>query len=139
MGLFFFFSSRRRHTRCGRDWSSDVCSSDLHAIAEHEPGASVTNDVVDRRCGESVIDRHRHEAGANDAVNGSEIFEAIGREDGDAVAARKSVGSKRPGYRIGLTFEIAVVEAALLIRSEIDDRDLVAVAVWWRQCAEVVK
>src|SRR5690554_4542905 len=24
-----FFSSRRRHTRCGRDWSSDVCSSDL--------------------------------------------------------------------------------------------------------------
>src|SRR5207245_7828252 len=25
---FFFFSSRRRHTRCYRDWSSDVCSSD---------------------------------------------------------------------------------------------------------------
>src|SRR5690625_6586400 len=43
--LFFFFSSRRRHTRWPRDWSSDVCSSDLdfgtrrrlldaHAIAE---------------------------------------------------------------------------------------------------------
>src|SRR6266699_5720477 len=29
MVFFFFFSSRRRHTRCGRDWSSDVCSSDL--------------------------------------------------------------------------------------------------------------
>src|SRR5207245_6383055 len=27
----FFFSSRRRHTRCYRDWSSDVCSSDLSA------------------------------------------------------------------------------------------------------------
>src|SRR2546421_6449415 len=27
--LFFFFSSRRRHTRSDRDWSSDVCSSDL--------------------------------------------------------------------------------------------------------------
>src|SRR3989449_3929036 len=27
--VFFFFSSRRRHTRCSRDWSSDVCSSDL--------------------------------------------------------------------------------------------------------------
>src|SRR3712207_3937331 len=27
--LFFFFSSRRRHTRYWRDWSSDVCSSDL--------------------------------------------------------------------------------------------------------------
>src|SRR5207249_9225455 len=29
--LFFFFSSRRRHTRSKRDWSSDVCSSDLRA------------------------------------------------------------------------------------------------------------
>src|SRR5262245_63169395 len=28
---FFFFSSRRRHTRCLSDWSSDVCSSDLSA------------------------------------------------------------------------------------------------------------
>src|SRR5690606_39727049 len=27
--VFFFFSSRRRHTRFSRDWSSDVCSSDL--------------------------------------------------------------------------------------------------------------
>src|SRR6266542_7079343 len=27
--FYFFFSSRRRHTRCYRDWSSDVCSSDL--------------------------------------------------------------------------------------------------------------
>src|SRR2546421_3682580 len=29
--FFFFFSSRRRHTRSDRDWSSDVCSSDLIA------------------------------------------------------------------------------------------------------------
>src|SRR5438552_19042833 len=28
----FFFSSRRRHTRCGRDWNSDVCSSDLGTL-----------------------------------------------------------------------------------------------------------
>src|SRR5271157_2768563 len=33
IGIFFFFSSRRRHTRCGRDWSSDVCSSDLPAVS----------------------------------------------------------------------------------------------------------
>src|SRR2546429_2373027 len=32
--LFFFFSSRRRHTRCSRDWSSDVCSSDLRSRFE---------------------------------------------------------------------------------------------------------
>src|SRR5690242_21330527 len=29
--FFFFFSSRRRHTRLTCDWSSDVCSSDLHS------------------------------------------------------------------------------------------------------------
>src|SRR2546422_8023730 len=34
---FFFFSSRRRHTRCSRDWSSDVCSSDLEAPPIGEP------------------------------------------------------------------------------------------------------
>src|SRR5207249_8669852 len=30
--FFFFFSSRRRHTRSKRDWSSDVCSSDLAVL-----------------------------------------------------------------------------------------------------------
>src|SRR5207249_9663771 len=30
--FFFFFSSRRRHTRSKRDWSSDVCSSDLRTL-----------------------------------------------------------------------------------------------------------
>src|SRR5436309_9473238 len=30
--FFFFFSSRRRHTRFSRDWSSDVCSSDLEVL-----------------------------------------------------------------------------------------------------------
>src|ERR1035438_10822931 len=35
--LFVFFSSRRRHTRCLSDWSSDVCSSDLtHGLYAHE-------------------------------------------------------------------------------------------------------
>src|SRR5207249_5988659 len=31
MLIYFFFSSRRRHTRSKRDWSSDVCSSDLNS------------------------------------------------------------------------------------------------------------
>src|SRR5215213_10495632 len=37
--VFFFFSSRRRHTRLVSDWSSDVCSSDL------EPSASFDGDI----------------------------------------------------------------------------------------------
>src|SRR6266702_6531893 len=42
MGCFFFFSSRRRHTRWPRDWSSDVCSSDLRlqGLCQLEPGWS---------------------------------------------------------------------------------------------------
>src|SRR2546422_5438325 len=42
--IFFFFSSRRRHTRCSRDWSSDVCSSDLSNAFKHtfEGGIRVT-------------------------------------------------------------------------------------------------
>src|SRR5690606_39422726 len=33
--FYFFFSSRRRHTRFSRDWSSDVCSSDLLDVEIH--------------------------------------------------------------------------------------------------------
>src|SRR5215203_6777800 len=33
--FFFFFSSRRRHTRYWRDWSSDVCSSDLEDLGKY--------------------------------------------------------------------------------------------------------
>src|SRR5699024_11314025 len=39
--FFFFFSSRRRHTRSKRDWSSDVCSSDLAERSEEFLGEPV--------------------------------------------------------------------------------------------------
>src|SRR5215813_14930537 len=52
--FFFFFSSRRRHTRCGRDWSSDVCSSDL------ERGKNLVDDAPDQSqwmvCGHSLFE-----------------------------------------------------------------------------------
>src|SRR5207249_5108838 len=48
--FFFFFSSRRRHTRSKRDWSSDVCSSDLflaqgYAPTKHRVKLTVKTDV----------------------------------------------------------------------------------------------
>src|SRR3712207_6838863 len=46
--FFFFFSSRRRHTRYWRDWSSDVCSSDLETGL---PGDDAVLVGVDRRRG----------------------------------------------------------------------------------------
>src|SRR5690606_39534659 len=40
----FFFSSRRRHTRFSRDWSSDVCSSDLECMKLTATTRAVTNE-----------------------------------------------------------------------------------------------
>src|SRR5438045_9794305 len=48
----FFFSSRRRHTRCLSDWSSDVCSSDLKS-----PSFSIIPRI---RINGSRSSRHRH-------------------------------------------------------------------------------
>src|SRR2546429_3880414 len=61
----FFFSSRRRHTRCSRDWSSDVCSSDLLTEFSGPPAIffdnSISLSIPIYRIGnliEIVIDKH---------------------------------------------------------------------------------
>src|SRR5947209_13430242 len=46
--VFFFFSSRRRHTRYWRDWSSDVCSSDLIAEIPRHRFYEVTDSSAPR-------------------------------------------------------------------------------------------
>src|SRR3712207_6912195 len=46
--VFFFFSSRRRHTRYWRDWSSDVCSSDLMVNRQAEQVLGVDDRDVGR-------------------------------------------------------------------------------------------
>src|SRR2546421_3708799 len=47
--FYFFFSSRRRHTRSDRDWSSDVCSSDLvESVAKWNQG-SVSSQLQERK------------------------------------------------------------------------------------------
>src|SRR5699024_11916913 len=51
----FFFSSRRRHTRSKRDWSSDVCSSDL-PFAGRRPGL---DDQVVSRAAEAIAGANR--------------------------------------------------------------------------------
>src|SRR6266403_4746883 len=50
IAFFFFFSSRRRHTRSLRDWSSDVCSSDLahHRNRSNNAGGAMSR-VADLR------------------------------------------------------------------------------------------
>src|SRR5207249_5999086 len=57
--LFFFFSSRRRHTRSKRDWSSDVCSSDLLFFCFPQPAtqlAYLMPEVFFHRCHHHIPD-----------------------------------------------------------------------------------
>src|SRR5690606_39822025 len=44
----FFFSSRRRHTRFSRDWSSDVCSSDLKPSESKKSVQETTSPIIKR-------------------------------------------------------------------------------------------
>src|SRR5690606_41087907 len=44
--LSYFFSSRRRHTRFSRDWSSDVCSSDLLRSGDDVPAFTHLADAI---------------------------------------------------------------------------------------------
>src|SRR5206468_7976004 len=50
--FFFFFSSRRRHTRSDRDWSSDVCSSDLVVVVRVE--------LAGEDLGQQRVSAHHH-------------------------------------------------------------------------------
>src|SRR5690606_40366224 len=55
----FCLSSRRRHTRFSRDWSSDVCSSDLHAgeIDGKDAGFRLIRDLLQGKVGQGLLDR----------------------------------------------------------------------------------
>src|SRR5699024_12100806 len=57
----FFFSSRRRHTRSKRDWSSDVCSSDLFllVISMHLVTSKLKG-IPSRHLGQSKIHNNKH-------------------------------------------------------------------------------
>src|SRR6266542_4583172 len=70
----FFFSSRRRHTRCYRDWSSDVCSSDLPPEFIEE--LATLQDSVPPLTQEEVVQVMEEELG----VPWEDVFESIAPE-----------------------------------------------------------
>src|SRR5436305_14266122 len=87
--VIFFFSSRRRHTRCGRDWSSDVCSSDL--TWRPSKGSIMPCSVAMR-----VIQR-------SDMIVMRALLGGWGRDRREAGAARKVRSEER---RVGKSVEL---------------------------------
>src|SRR5690606_40483112 len=82
-GDLFFFSSRRRHTRFSRDWSSDVCSSDLAAVdpLELRRGMVDAVDLLQFLDVHAAAARVRVEAGRDAPVGGAEFIDAAAGPD----------------------------------------------------------
>src|SRR3989442_612909 len=85
LSYFFFFSSRRRHTRCGRDWSSDVCSSDLGPM----PTLLAVAEIVDKLQAICVVcggpaSRNQRLVNGRPALWGSPTILVGGRESYEA-------------------------------------------------------
>src|SRR5205085_8063597 len=93
--LFFFFSSRRRHTRFDCDWSSDVCSSDLTArvILKHERcqrGSQSIADDMKRPGKKAATDRNFVVA----LSRGLEVLRAFRPNDGLLRSEERRVGKE---------------------------------------------
>src|SRR5690625_5843173 len=94
----FLFSSRRRHTRWPRDWSSDVCSSDLHVAAlPGGAGAEQPGEVAHGEDGELGVLRGGD--GLRDA--GGVGAEEVGARDGGDLRGRSEERRVGKGGRAG--------------------------------------
>src|ERR1039458_10686168 len=81
-----FFSSRRRHTRCLSDWSSDVCSSDLDGVASLIAGVEETAGGIDGEAARIVAARpfltgERQASRIADGEPGDAVVQAVGGID----------------------------------------------------------
>ena len=104
----FFFSSRRRNTRLRRDWSSDVCSSDLPltALGQAELDAWVVTDNPWFRCISKTPPWLFSGVGAHRFVR-----------DGDAVVIRHEINDVERVIHLGLTAHPADTEPSHLAHS----------------------
>src|SRR5207249_8300063 len=84
-----FFSSRRRHTRSKRDWSSDVCSSDLSLCRDMDDQAATANTL-------SHLGIVAHEEGNN--VRARSLFE-------EGLTLRRQLGDRR-----GIAYSLGYLE-----------------------------
>src|SRR5437867_6329903 len=83
--VFFFFSSRRRHTRSYGDWSSDVCSSDLNQNLEYAGRVADFMEFAELLCHDAL---HRRES------CGGHFREEFETPDGEARSEERRVGKE---------------------------------------------
>src|SRR5690606_40485489 len=101
----FFFASRRRHTRFSRDWSSDVCSSDLlegtlddvvlGALAADLAGRDVEEENLEAGVGEVGSDLAAHDAGAEDRSEERRVGKEGSARGGTDAGTRSQQGNTR--------------------------------------------
>src|SRR5687768_10737809 len=87
--FLFFFSSRRRHTRCSRDWSSDVCSSDLLGPEDREDFV-----LPKEPSAETVTSRLASHPADGALINSSSTF-------GTLLSSQGSCAHRRFAFRLG--------------------------------------
>src|SRR3712207_786425 len=111
---FFFFSSRRRHTRYWRDWSSDVCSSDLDPVVEQ--GREQLQPFA------RMIEQAQKQAGGELLIFGVAVAlwstSALARTLTEALNTAYEISETRPGWkRSVLTLAFGPVLAIVVIFS----------------------
>src|SRR3712207_8005916 len=87
--FFFFFSSRRRHTRYWRDWSSDVCSSDL-SDGFFKVSENLVQILVEEAVPAGEIDASEAESRVEEAER--QLSEASEDDDREEIMRRQRVG-----------------------------------------------
>src|SRR5215217_6470263 len=107
MFLFFFFSSRRRHTRYWRDWSSDVCSSDLASFRDaHEAVGTLIREAEGKGCELTALPRESFSSAHS--LFGDDVMEWL--DPAQSVARRSVPGGTGPE---AVRAQIALAEAAI--------------------------
>src|SRR5207248_4881491 len=119
--VFFFFSSRRRHTRSYGDWSSDVCSSDLQLVVDRRQPL-----LADR------VDLDVELAGLAGNARGLEVLRVVEREvalfaGGRADELRREARPRETALEVEVVVEPFTVDQAGVAAAALHvDRDPVA-------------
>src|SRR3712207_3046043 len=139
--MYFFFSSRRRHTRYWRDWSSDVCSSDLvvdlsskvKELKEDKEGKEILNKYEknsESKLGEVVGTTDKdltHERFAGPSLLGERVCEAMAKEAKTQIAITNGGGLRCPiekgNITVGKMYELMPFDNTL-VTMEIKGSDL---------------